>query len=548
MPSSLLSLVTSIIGSVWSNYALNPAAFSGVFSMFASKSMKLSHYNISDVLTTAFAHIAVVPLYHLTKYSKHTDIPLQITAEILGGILGGTITVWNDTLIQAANPLTSQYLPYIRIIVTVRSTASDSNSLILKYLTSSSPTFSKRFNDAGGISDSNNFDFSKLLPSDRMLSALTNDRVDSLVSTYDGSFGYYLKNSSPRSPIANFCSDATCSAGPVDPTELSSIYACETPDTIINPSKYLYTYDLLSSKATGCYPIVGTVDYSLLATTDDTCSKINSTRGTVLKNRIKFASWLFNSSIVVQPLAAKGVGASSTALRSTAFKQICDITCDGSEYGYKYCGYRDCSWYAGDYLQVESECDPESEKRTVSYVLKQGSSCKTNHLIAPPSFILVDCSDVLSHYKYGKIATAMSVIGMIVCALVLLLVVLNRQEKIIKKSQPVFIYIFIVGAFLMNLCILSMVGPNTNQSCLLRPWCVNISATIMFAPLLMKLHRIDLLFRLSKKLKKVKIPDHKVTYTLPLLLRCTKYLLLHCTICCCTVLSVAALYYLINEQ
>ena len=32
----------------------------------------------------------------------------------------------------------------------------------------------------------------------------------------------------------------------------------------------------------------------------------------------------------------------------------------------------------------------------------------------------------------------------------------------------------------------------------------------MFAPLLMKLYRVDVLFRMSKKLKKIKIPDWKV--------------------------------------
>jgi 7 transmembrane sweet-taste receptor of 3 GCPR len=507
---TVLSVVISIVYSVWQQFAVDPAATSGVFSMFASKSLKVAHYNISNVLTTAFAHIAVVPLYHLSAYSLGTHIPLQLTAEIMGGILSGTINVWNDTQIQAANPLTSSYLPYKRINVAVRSTGCDSNSLVLKYLASSSPTFRERFNSAGGVNSSNYFDFSKLLPPDRMLIALSNDRVDSLVSTYDGSFGYYLQNSSPRSPIAHFCSDSTCSTGPVNPTVVASILACETPDTVINPSKYLYTYDLLSSKATGCYPIVGTVDYSLLATTDSTCSKINATHGAVLRNRIKFSSWLFNSSIVVQPLALNGVGASSAALRATAFKHICDITCGGSEYGYQYCGYRDCSWYAGDYLQRESECDPQSEKRTISYELRKGSTCKINAAIAPPTFLLVDCSDVLPHYKYGKIATSLSAIGMITCALVLMLVVLSRHEKIIKKSQPVFIYIFIVGAFMMNLCIIAMIGPNTDSSCLLRPWCINISSTIMFAPLLMKLHRIDMLFRLSKKLKKVKIPDHRV--------------------------------------
>jgi hypothetical protein len=81
---------------------------------------------------------------------------------------------------------------------------------------------------------------------------------------------------------------------------------------------------------------------------------------------------------------------------------------------------------------------------------------------------------------------------------------------VLRKSQPVFIYLSIIGAFLMNLSIQAFIGENKSSSCILRPWAIDISSTIMFTPLLMKLHRIDVLFRMSKKLKKIKIPDYKV--------------------------------------
>ena len=503
-------VTTTIVHSIWADYARDPAVASGVFSMFASKSQKISHYNISNVLTTAFAHIAVVPLYHLTTYAKGSTIPLQVTAEVMGGILTGAISMWDDAKIQAANPLSKAYLPNQPITVVIRSYESDCNNLVFRYLAKSSPTFLKRFTDAGGISTSSVFDFSTLLPLNRMLHAVTNDNVDSLVSIFDGSIGFFLKNGSPQSSIANFCSDDTCSEGPVDPTDLKSVEACVTPETIINPSDMLYTFDLMSSTATGCYPIVGTVDYSLLAASGDNCSNGNESNKRALKNRLQFASWLFESPVIVQPLAAVGISAASTSIRTAAFRQICDVTCDGVAYGYEYCNYRTCTWDSGDYIQVESGCDPRTERRTITYELKSGSTCKVDPHFAPPSFLFVDCSNVLMHHKYGKIATALSAIGMCVCGLVFLLVVIHRQEKIIKKSQPVFIYIFIFGAFMMNMCILSLIGENNSKSCLLRPWCFNISTTMMFAPLLMKLHRIDSLFRLSKKLKRVKIPDHKV--------------------------------------
>ena len=516
--SYLLSLFSFFYISVWNRFRSNPSAVSGVFTMFSSEADKLAHYNISNVLTSAFANMAVVPLYHLNSYAAANsgrNAPLQLTTEIIGGILAGTISNWNDTQIRAANPLTKMYLPNQQILVVVRSLASDTNALMLRFLTKNSPTFNNSFELAGG-SSIKQFDFSSLIPSSRLLNAVTNDRVDSLVTTFDGSFGYYLQYTAPASSIAWYCRDPTCATGALSPASLSSITSCQTESTVVNPSTNLFTYDYMSSTASTCYPIVGTVDYSLLITTDNTCDNANATYATVLRNRIKFGSWLFNSSVVVQPLAVNAIGATSADLRAATFKRICDMTCNGATYGYEYCGYRDCTWYDGDYIQEESACDPYTEKRTVTYKLKYSSSatCIQNPNTAPPTSIAVDCTDVLSYYAFGRVSTALGAVGVIVCTAVFAFVVFNRQEKIIKKSQPVFIYIFIIGAFLMNLSIFIFIGPNTDHTCLLRPWSINIASTIMFAPLLMKLHRIDMLFRLSKKLKKTKIPDYYVRYSL----------------------------------
>ena len=510
---------------IWGKYISNPSAVSGALTMFSSRAEKIARYNRSDILTTAFANVAVVPLYHLNAYTVANTLtgntginpPLRVTRDIISGILLGSIIYWNDSLIQAANAATRSFLPYLPIKVVVRPQLCDTNALMMRFLNESSPRYRSLISAANGGSEMT-LDFSSLIPSSRLMNAVTNDRVDALISTFDGSFGYYLQNNPPISATAAYCSDPTCATGIVDPSNVEFITACESDtSTVLNPRSNLFTYDLMSSTAAQCYPIVGTVDYSVLTTTDNTCSLTGSAASTVLKDRIRFGSWLFSSSVIVQPLASISIGATPLSLRQSTFKQICDITCNDVAYGYAYCGYRDCSYVAGDFKQIVSECDPITEKRTVTFEFVHGANatCIQNPRTMPPSAIMIGCSDVLTSYGFGKISVALSIIGMIVCVAVFLFVFANRAEKIIKKSQPIFIYIFITGGFLMNLSILAFLGPNNDRNCLLRPWALDISTTIMFAPLLMKLHRIDILFRSSKKLKKTKIQSYTVRTNYP---------------------------------
>jgi hypothetical protein len=84
-----------------------------------------------------------------------------------------------------------------------------------------------------------------------------------------------------------------------------------------------------------------------------------------------------------------------------------------------------------------------------------------------------------------------------------------RKAQVIKRSQPIFVYIFLAGAAMLNLTIIVYVGPNDATYCVLRPWCLNVSSSVMFAPLIMKLHRVDTLFN-NPKLRKMKVSDLRV--------------------------------------
>ena len=63
----------------------------------------------------------------------------------------------------------------------------------------------------------------------------------------------------------------------------------------------------------------------------------------------------------------------------------------------------------------------------------------------------------------------------------------------------------------MNLTVLAFYGPNTNGMCMLRVWAFNLSSTIMFAPLIMKLNRVERFFdNVRKGIRRKNISDRVV--------------------------------------
>ena len=151
------------------------------------------------------------------------------------------------------------------------------------------------------------------------------------------------------------------------------------------------------------------------------------------------------------------------------------------------------------------------------------STCYQNPATMPPASILIDCPYVYAGSSVAGAAVAMAVIGAIVCAFILYLANQYREEKVramcdglacletppcsdiqtrqrlfaqvLRRSQLIFIFIFLLGAIFMNLTVLAFYGPNDNTTCMNRVWLFNLSSTVMYAPLIMKLHRVEMFYR-----------------------------------------------------
>jgi hypothetical protein len=500
--SSLTFAVNGTKSSVdaWSQYSASPDLYPGAFSLFASSKERQVYYeasNVKDVYSSGFANVAIGMVYHLSAL-KTAGITLQVTADILAGIYTGTIKYWNDTAIQAANPHAAAYLPFSRIYIISRVGANDDTSaLFIRFLAMNSALFRHTF---GLASDPGRtiVDFASAIDAGFLRQVACNTKVDLAVLLQEGSIGYYLYVTAPNSPIAEYCPTTNYSA-PVKVTSFGE--ECVDETTTVTGTTYS-SFDLMVSTNPECYPLGGTVDYSVLTT---------PSKNETVFPRVEFSSWLYKTATAVSPSLVFAISSTSTATRATTFSKVCDISTANSvasELGYTYCGYVVCS--DTDYTQRVSECRALTTKRTVSYELPDDSSCRgDNPFFPPPDSVGIDCTYIPSTAGVAIFGYVACIIGTTFCLIILWKTWANRKEKLIKRSQPLFLYIYLVGCIMMNCTILVFIGENTAARCRARPILLNLSATVLFAPLLMKLRRVQLLLH-NKTLKRLVIRDSSV--------------------------------------
>jgi len=548
--------------SAWSAFAAAPDSYAGVLTVFPSQASKTANFDALDnTLTVPFAHHPVTPIYHLDSFTssacataagmtstESSAYRLRVTPAILAGIYTGAITYWDDALIKAANSkkaysacLGSQ--PSNRILVVGLSKESDSNRIWSRFLAKNSATFQSTYSvpvDTGvtlipfvGITQANqnqvsgglggkpnsNTVYDNTGTTGYVVSYLVDNNVlvDTTVTNYNYAFGYYdvFESTAPQATYAVYCNSADCSGAsePVDPTLLGKgLIACESDSSTALKGKNYVSYDLMISTAAGCYPIAATVDLSIYSVPGSACNTPVSAAYSMSQAaaRVKFAAWLFNGTTVNQPVSSLLYQSATpdSISRAKSLTTVCDIKCGPKSLGYEYCGYRDCTWDAGDFIQTVLPCDPNSMKRKVVYTLKPGSTClRGSPDKEPPSEgFEINCTYMDTASGIGIVSYILAAVGVFNCALIGILAFCLRKNKFMKRSQPIFIYVFIGGAILLNLVIISFVGENTDSSCMVRPWVFNIASTLMFAPLIMKLHRVDIIFR-NPSLKKIVISD-----------------------------------------
>lgn len=512
-----------------------PDAAAGLFSLFSSRDEKVNNLlnpSIPSMHTNAFAHVAVAVLYRLDAFTAAAASPLRLTAEILAGIYAGSITFWNDTKIQEANGEHRAMLPHQRITAVVRSVPSDTNAIFLRFLSLKSAAFASAYGLSAGA-DFRYVDFHSRIDLAYLIDAQTSSEIDSAVMYTDGAVGYYLLVNVPNSAVAGFCAESDCTSnssgaspvtGVVFPNDggVSLERCAEDPSTVVSPSPRLRSYDLMLSTAPGCYPIAGTVDFSMFGESSQSCPSAGLTKhtatadpGALSDNRVVFtrtrlAQWLFGGQVLVKPLVLVSIAPTTAAARNAAHQQICDVPCGDLALGYNFCGYRDCSWEAGDFAQVVGPCRASDALRVVHFPILNGTTCLLHDALTKslsPTKVFCDYTPAAS--ALGVVSLFLCALSVVICSVILGITIYFRHEKCMRRSQLVFVYVFLSGAILLNITILLLITPNSDAMCMARPWFFNLLATVMFAPLLMKLHRVDCIFN-NPKLKSIRITNETV--------------------------------------
>ena len=497
-------------GLIWRNFTAAPDTVVAAFTIFASKAAKTQGYSSGNtgIITAPFESVAVVPIFKINAFAQSAGAttPITVTAAILAGIYTGTILYWDDPALLAVNGVLGQYLPHERIVVVVRSNPDDVTALFSRYMALQSSHFQQVYSVDPNFG-ARYFNYTGVLTN--FVEASSNGHVPILVDFYDNSIGYFFQSDgAPSQVVAQFCQDSSCSSGVINPSDVNAITVCmDDPNTAYSlPGTNIASYDLMISTAPGCYPIVGTIDFSMFVNAN-TCPNLPLTA-----TRVRFGYWLYNGPAVLGPLKALIAAGGSTDQRASFATSICNTECNSQLLGFDYCGYRYCTFNDGDYRQVVSTCDPATQLRTVTYVLTD-TICIESSQYAPQQDIKIVCDHVELASGLGTAAYFICCIGIFNCLLILFIAWRNRSDRAIRRSQPIFIFIFIVGCLMLNSSIFLFIGENTDTTCLGRPWLVNLSVTIMISPVLLKLHRIDRLFN-TRGIKKVKMSDTRVLFQL----------------------------------
>jgi len=107
----------------------------------------------------------------------------------------------------------------------------------------------------------------------------------------------------------------------------------------------------------------------------------------------------------------------------------------------------------------------------------------------------------------------MFIINMASCVFCGLWVFLHRKEKIVKNTQPLFLYILLFGCMLSSSTIIPMGQENTdgkdlsgvNTACAIFPWLYSIGFCVTFGSLFAKILRVYKIFQNASQMKRVTV-------------------------------------------
>jgi len=248
--------------------------------------------------------------YTQGKEVRVASEPLVLNSTALAGIFTHTITLWDDPILVALNPLLS--LPHENITIVVRSESSGTSEVFSTYLSRISPLF------ASSVGNSTSPPWANILPS--FLTAKGGSGIISTVSATSYSLGYvvgvdFLAATQTNIGFASLYNPA----GVIVVANFSTIQAAMLDFQSALSSTL--TSDLLNGPSPLSWPITS-YSYAIIRTT----SYADCSKATAL---LDFITWSQTSSTALNVVNELGYAVTPPAIRRSLLEKMATVTCKG---------------------------------------------------------------------------------------------------------------------------------------------------------------------------------------------------------------------------
>ena len=154
---------------------------------------------------------------------------------------------------------------------------------------------------------------------------------------------------------------------------------------------------------------------------------------------------------------------------------VLPVPCGSADYNFTVCA------------ECEEECDAGSLSRPVQYHWITGNDTCIGAL---PEDDSLPCTYVPLGSALGAVAQVVSALAAVICVGMLVVLVLRRNDKLVKMGQPLPTTVFCFGCVGLNLSISAYLVVPSDAACAARLWVFNLFCTMMLAALFQKMYRI----------------------------------------------------------
>ena len=176
--------------------------------------------------------------------------------------------------------------------------------------------------------------------------------------------------------------------------------------------------------------------------------------------------------------------------------------------------------YPQELLAVKHSGDTDSEisvSQSTSYEQEGGAQLRWRVIITSPG--QKSSSDAITvGNQLFPVIIVIGGLGLVGCLFLIGVFYSKRKEKAVIYADWRFTLAFIMGCVLLNGSTFTLLGPNTDSTCLLRRWTFHLFFVMALAPLIIKVWRIKQLVGMTN-MRRNAISNYQVAlYTLPMIM------------------------------